>query len=149
MRLLLSQEAGTSARQERSTSATEEFALCQAYVREMAKTLEHNPAPGACRTLEYIAPRETWEARTNACASHFQDRGVSFHPGRKILQKAWQSMATLVDKTMKSHSKCNFCAMICSQRATLIGKTSEAQPGGGVCVALTGSAAPLKVSVHL
>ena len=43
MRLLLSQEAGTSARQERSTSAstsaTEEFALCKAYVREMAVKL--------------------------------------------------------------------------------------------------------------
>ena len=125
LRLLLSQEAGTSASEEKSISATEEFRLCQAYVRELAGTLEHNPAPGACRTMEYIAPRETWEARTKACAAHFQERGVSFCPCRKMLQKAWQSMATLVDKTMRSHSKCNFCAMICSQRATLIGKTSE------------------------
>jgi hypothetical protein len=125
MRLLLSQEAGTSASQETCTSATEEFRLCQSYVRELAKTLEHNPAPGACRTMEYIAPRETWEARTKACTAHFQERGVSFHPSRQTLQKAWQSMATLVDKTMRSHSKCNFCAMICAQRATLVGKTSE------------------------
>ena len=44
---------------------------------------------------------------------------------REVLQCAWQSMAPLVDKAMKSHSKCDFCAYIDSQLKALVGRTDE------------------------
>ena len=54
----------------------EKLSLLRSYVRDLCKTLEHNPVPGACRTVEYLVPRETWETRCQECEAHFAGRGV-------------------------------------------------------------------------
>jgi hypothetical protein len=68
------------------------------------KTFETNPAPGASRQLEYIAPRETWEARCEAVHKEFAAAGhmIKVHPGE--LKKAWVACCSIVDKAMKTHS---------------------------------------------
>ena len=98
--------------------------VCSSDVKELCTTLEHNPTPGACRKIEYIAPRETWEERLTACRTHFAARGVPCLVDRFLLQKAWKSNAVLVDKTMKAHSKCDACALYDSGYSALEGKTS-------------------------
>lgn len=107
-------------------SQGETFRMVVSYVREYCSTLEMNPAPGACRTIEYIAPRETWDDRLKQCLDHFHSKGVRISVGVKTLVKAWRSVASLIDKTMKSHSKCDTCALIDAQLRSLVGKTDEA-----------------------
>ena len=101
------------------------FRMLKSYVRELATTLEHNPAPGAMRQIEYIAPRETWEQRAAACRAKFAEQGIDLAVDRRQLQMAWKCMGSLIDKTMKSHSKCDDCAWYDSQWSAVIGRTRE------------------------
>ena len=102
------------------------FRLVKSYVKELATTLEHAPVPGAQRrTIEYVAPRETWEKRAEDCEKHFADHGHHVVVDRRLLKKAWQSLGSLVDKTMKAHAKCDACAYFDAQLASLVGRPDE------------------------
>ena len=92
-----------------------EFRLLKSYVRELASTLEHAPVPGGARELEYVVPRETWEQRAIQCEKHFSDNGHEMVVDRRKLKEAWMAMANFVDKAMKSHSKCDDCALYDAQ----------------------------------
>lgn len=103
----------------------EKFRLVVAYIRELVQTLEANPTPGAQRQIEYIAPRQTWDTRVSDLQNHFAAKGVAITVSRETLQRAWRSIAALVDKSMKSHAKCDHCSFLASQLAQLIGKPGE------------------------
>jgi len=70
--------------------------LLNAYVRQLCKTLEHSPVPGAQRTIEYHAPRETWSyggtlaristvARTLTCSGLGGPRLPFVEPGFRTI----------------------------------------------------------------
>ena len=107
-----------------TTSEGEKFKLVKSYVKQLASTLEMNPAPGACRQVEYIAPKETWDVRCKACEDFFAEKGKPLAGGvsRHLLQACWRSVGSIVDKAMKSHAKCSFCSLCDSQLCSLIGK---------------------------
>ena len=96
--------------------------LVTSYLRDHLKTLEHNPTPGACRTVEYIAPKETWDTRVDSARKYFAAKGIHVSIDRQMLSKAWRSLAYLVERAMKSHAKCDLCALIDAQLCSLIGK---------------------------
>ena len=100
----------------------EKARLLRAYVRELLTTLNTNPTPGACRKVEYIAPRETWMVRADAAEAHFLRNGVAFSVGVRDIKLAWMSISALVDKAMKTHSKCDCCAWYGSRLFGLQGK---------------------------
>jgi hypothetical protein len=64
------------------------FRLIAAYLRDHLKTLEHNPTPGACRMVEYIAPKETWDTRVESARKFFFDKGLRVAIDRQTLTKA-------------------------------------------------------------
>ena len=103
----------------------EKAKMLRAYVRELLTTLESNPTPGAARKIEFIAPRETWHVRATAAEQHFLNNGVAFSVGLKDIKLAWQSMSNLVEKAMKTHSKCDCCAWFGARLFGLTGKVDH------------------------
>ena len=120
--LLLGQPSKTS--NERNDS--QKFKLVVGYVKDFCSTLEHSPVPGACRLVEYIAPRETWGDRLDQCIAHFKEKEIDLTISRKLFTQAWRSVAHLIDKAMKSHSKCDICARFDAVLCSLVGKTDDA-----------------------
>ena len=98
--------------------------MMKSYVRELCRTFEHNPVPGAQRTIEYHSPRETWQFRWDQCAAHLKSKGYLLRTGSKsTLRTAWKSQASIVNRTMLTHAKCDTCSLMASKHASLIGKT--------------------------
>jgi len=100
------------------------FKLLRGYVRELCLTFEHTPVPGAQRQIEYCAPRETWLLRWEQCLQHFKEKGKILTGGcQKSLRTAWKTCLSAVDRSLKSHAKCDRCALLASKYSSLIGKT--------------------------
>ena len=60
----------------------DQWKLVKQWLQQKLTTLEHNPTPGACRQIEYIAPRETWENRRLECEKWFREKGVNLRFAR-------------------------------------------------------------------
>jgi len=100
------------------------FKLLRGYVRELCDTFEHNPTPGAQRSVEFCAPKETWKLRYEQCELYFKEKGKILVGGcQSSLRTAWKSCIAAVDRSMKCHAKCDKCSLHAALYCSLIGKT--------------------------
>ena len=56
---------------------------------------------------------------------HMNDVEAEMVVDRRKLKEAWMAMASFVDKAMKSHSKCDDCALFDAQWGSVIGDTTQ------------------------
>ena len=102
------------------------FKMLRAYVRDLIKTFEHTPVPGAQRSEEFAVPRETWDLRWKQCSEFFEQKGLELLNGSKSsLREAWKTVTEAIDRKMKTHAKCDMCSLQASAYDGLIGQTTQ------------------------